>query len=407
MTRHFKSIFLLINNLMNSCESKSMIRLPIQYKFTLLLFLFSFPILCDSYFVSSSIGNDSNNGKYPNAFKRGFGPFATFKKFSEESFFKPGDKIFLKCGDKWKDVGDIRFRFTGEKENPILISSYGEGTKPEIYFSSKVAAFYIHNYAKPIEFLTVENISLIGNKNGWGIFISEDKEGGKTKNIKFNNLKISNFKIGIHTQATSDLQIENSEIYNMEEMGILGGIRESGLIIKNSKIYSNGFKCPRPANIYCHNIYLSFGERILIEKNKIYNGSNFGIIIHGSVKNLQINENELFKNNNAIGVDPGYPDLAEVFYDISISNNQIHSHKGTWILSFQSIHNLLFSNNIIYDEPNFSIVIRKRNQDDASLGNAVFKNNLIIGNIKNIFSFDNKEDENNILMENNKIEIIE
>jgi|JI9StandDraft_1071089.scaffolds.fasta_scaffold00581_17 hypothetical protein len=389
-------------------KSKCIIRIPMKSIYTFLFFLFfSFPILCDSYFISSSIGSDSNNGKYPNAFKKGFGPFASFKKFSEESFFKPGDKIFLKCGDKWKNLSDIRFRFSGEKENPILISSYGEGAKPEIYFSSEVAAFHIHNYSKLIEFITIENISLVGNKNGWGVFISDDKNGGKTKNIKLNNLQISNFKIGIHTQSTSDLQIENSEIYNMEEMGILGGVRESGLIIKNNMIHSNGFNCPRIANIYCHNVYLSFGENILIENNKIYDGSNFGIIIHGNVRNLLINQNELFKNNNAIGVDPGYPERAEGFYDIIISNNRIHNHKGTWILSFQSIHNLLFSNNIIYDEPNFSIIIRKKKPDDAPLFNAVFKNNIFIGNFKNFFSFDNKEDENSIIMENNKLEISE
>lgn len=77
-----------------------------------------------TYYISSSEGNNSNDGLSPGA------PWADFTNVNSK-VFSPGDQILLKRGDVWNQLfqpagGD------GTEENPIVISSYGTGSRPVI-----------------------------------------------------------------------------------------------------------------------------------------------------------------------------------------------------------------------------------------------------------------------------------
>lgn len=76
-----------------------------------------------TYFVSSSTGDDANDGlTEAKAWK-------TMGKISAMTF-QPGDRILLKSGDVWNEK--LTLKGMGSKEDPIAITSYGTGNKPKI-----------------------------------------------------------------------------------------------------------------------------------------------------------------------------------------------------------------------------------------------------------------------------------
>ena len=89
-----------------------------------------------TYYISQSEGDDSNDGLSEET------PWKSFKNLPDLKL-KGGDKLLLKCGDRW--VGEY-FRLnspTGTSEdNMVLLSSYGKGEKPKIaLFEDKVEKY--------------------------------------------------------------------------------------------------------------------------------------------------------------------------------------------------------------------------------------------------------------------------
>ncbi|MSU79560.1 MAG: hypothetical protein EXS16_15905, partial [Gemmataceae bacterium] len=80
-----------------------------------------------TYYLSQSSGNDSWSGEAATSDGKA-GPWKTLAKASIE--YKPGDRILLKCGDTWDE--ELRPKGNGTPDNPIVISSYGEGKRPVI-----------------------------------------------------------------------------------------------------------------------------------------------------------------------------------------------------------------------------------------------------------------------------------
>lgn len=77
-----------------------------------------------TYYISNSLGNDQNNGKSQDK------PIKTLNKLASIKFF-PGDKILFKSDDIWFN-STLEINDSGNKNNPILFSSYGSGDKPII-----------------------------------------------------------------------------------------------------------------------------------------------------------------------------------------------------------------------------------------------------------------------------------
>jgi len=77
-----------------------------------------------TYYVSSSNGNDNNSGLSATS------PWKTTAKVNSKTF-KPGDNILFKKGDIW--LGEqLVIDHSGIVDNPIRYSSYGTGLKPII-----------------------------------------------------------------------------------------------------------------------------------------------------------------------------------------------------------------------------------------------------------------------------------
>jgi len=95
----------------------------------LLLLIGSSTAFSTNYYVSQSIGSDTNSGLI------GF-PWKTLSEV-ENNTFNDGDIIYLKSGDVWAE--QFNFVSSGSAGNPIVITKYGSGNNPEIRAWGEVA----------------------------------------------------------------------------------------------------------------------------------------------------------------------------------------------------------------------------------------------------------------------------
>ncbi len=87
-------------------------------------------VVAATYHVSSSLGNDANDGLTEHT------PWKSLEKITKQGLssfkFVPGDKILLKADDTW--YGSIvLWTCSGTEEAPITIGRYGVGADPVIY----------------------------------------------------------------------------------------------------------------------------------------------------------------------------------------------------------------------------------------------------------------------------------
>ena len=80
------------------------------------------------YYVSSSLGNDQNNGLSKEA------PWSSLKKISSQTF-EPGDVIKFKSGDTF--FGSLDINSSGQSGKPIVFTKYGGDLLPVIDASSQ------------------------------------------------------------------------------------------------------------------------------------------------------------------------------------------------------------------------------------------------------------------------------
>ena len=93
--------------------------------FIIVFLIASKSLFATDYYVSSSQGNDSNNGTSPST------PWKTLLKIRQTIFF-PGDVIHFKRGDVWKEDRELFIAVQGTPSNPIVFTDYGSGDLPEI-----------------------------------------------------------------------------------------------------------------------------------------------------------------------------------------------------------------------------------------------------------------------------------
>src|SRR5690554_715435 len=97
-------------------------------------------IFGETYYVSSSSGDDSNNGTSQSS------PWKTLNKVNSFNF-QPGDIILLRRGDVWNDI--LNINNSGTENNYILFGAYHSGSKPIIsagtssQYSLKISGNYI------------------------------------------------------------------------------------------------------------------------------------------------------------------------------------------------------------------------------------------------------------------------
>ena len=177
-----------------------------------------------TYYVDSVNGNDSNIGTDIN------NPVKTVDGLVGAEFI-PGTAVLFKNGGEYKCAATLTC--SGTKDNPIVISSYGEGEKAVLYTDENTEILRLFDCS----YITVSNLHFKA-PNGGGIWIdtlTKTSEGITIDNVLFTD--IQNYKVngrddnsrgaaparaavmvkGLPARsryAVNDLTIINSEVYN-------------------------------------------------------------------------------------------------------------------------------------------------------------------------------------------------
>lgn len=133
------------------------------------------------YYIDSINGDDSNPGTITK-------PWKTI--YNHEYVFVPGTTILFKCGGAY-DLTDVNMTVEGTKENPIVISSYGEGDRPLLYARGRNEVFTFIDCS----YLTLSDVQITA-PDGGGIWIdtqNKASEGITIDNVKF--FGIQNYEV--------------------------------------------------------------------------------------------------------------------------------------------------------------------------------------------------------------------
>lgn len=266
------------------------------------------------YYVSSSDGNDSNNGLSP------LTPFKTLKKITD-MIIKKGDKVLLKCNDLWNETLTINNEDDFNNEH-ILVSSYGVGEMPTLssfkttknkewdVYSDGIyrinlknldgfetdyinVGFLLDKETEEIYYNRVRNISDI--KENMDFYADETYLYLKCETNpcdKFKELYIilrSNLITAKHNIVISGLKLENTGGH-----GITGLTKNC--IVENCYINNCGGSVlfPEAFTRFGNGIEIASSKNILIKNNKISNCYDVGFTIQG--ENI-VNENTVVEGN--------------------------------------------------------------------------------------------------------------
>ena len=115
---------------------KSVYKLSKKIIFIILSMFVTINTTAQSYYVSSSQGNDLNNGLSVQS------PLQSIDKLNSMQF-NPGDSIFFKSGDYWE--GMFWIKGSGSLTEPIVIDVYGGSNRPIINGFGYQASILIYN----------------------------------------------------------------------------------------------------------------------------------------------------------------------------------------------------------------------------------------------------------------------
>ena len=262
-----------------------------QIKYQLFVLLLSFSLCAQNqYYLSSSTGNDNNNGSQNQ-------PWKTLSKISNTTL-GPGDTVYFKKGDTFR--GHYVVNGSGTEGNPITFKSYGSGNQPVISGSNHDdgggdfrEAILVENEDNMIfEDLEIQNHrttsrSDVGDLVSFGIQVISSSAGTKN-NFTFRDMTFKNvyglswvdpgdqdafnaFEVSGLTFKSSwagiinDVVVEDSYFTDLQRIGIhikntsgkTSDKRNTNIVVRRNEFFQIGGTCVLPIRT----------ENCLIENN--------------------------------------------------------------------------------------------------------------------------------------------
>jgi len=262
-----------------------------------------YPLLATNYYFSSTEGDDSNTGTSHNA------PFKSLSKINGLEL-KAGDMLLLKKDDVFQGSIEL-IGISGDKKNPITISTYGKGTsKPCIDAKGFLNGILIED----CNHISVSDIKITANGGGVSNFDPQNRY----------------MRCGILIKGTNDgeyagIKVDNVVVRDIffEDEGFSRTLAES-LTAMGTQNYGWGIRVLNSSS-------KSFIRDIKITNCHVKNVSHTGIKATGSyafstdsvknIKNVQI-------LNNVVEHAGGPGIQASVVKDISFIGNRV-DHSGS------------------------------------------------------------------------------
>ena len=243
-------------------------------KYIYIVFLLSrcLNLNASTYFVSNSLGNDTNSGLSSQT------PIKSISRLNTFNFF-PGDSILFKSGDTF--LGMFWLKGSGDSSHPIVVDTYGGLDKASINGDGYQSCILLFNN----EFISINNLDIfnenshldsLGNIKLLAGFSGASNTWGSGKNVRFG------IKIVATSKSLTGFSFNNLKIHDIYPSPVLSQNIHKGYGIK----------------IESHSDTLSFLYN-RISDLKIYNcdiskTGHYGIW----VKSLGLNGIDSVKNSN-------------------------------------------------------------------------------------------------------------
>ena len=199
-----------------------------QIKYQIFVLLLSFSLCAQNqYYLSSSTGNDNNNGSQTQ-------PWKTLSKLSNTTL-GPGDTVYFKKGDTFR--GHYVVNGSGKEGNPITFTSYGSGNQPIISGSSHDngggdyrEAILVTNHDNMVfDGLEIQNHrtisrSGVGDLVSFGIRIEVSNSNVDLNNFSFRNMTFKNVYALYWVDPADQNAFNDFEVSGLTFISYWGGI---------------------------------------------------------------------------------------------------------------------------------------------------------------------------------------
>ena len=199
-----------------------------QIKYPIFVLLLSYSLCAQNqYYLSSSTGNDSNDGSQTQ-------PWKTLSKISNTTL-GPGDTVYFKKGDTFR--GHFVVDGSGTEQSPITFTSYGNGSQPIISGSDHDygggdyrEAMLVTNHDNMVfDDLEIQNHrtisrSGVGDLVSFGIRIEVSDSNANLNNFSFRNMIFKNVYALYWVDPSNQNAFNDFEVSGLTFISSWGGI---------------------------------------------------------------------------------------------------------------------------------------------------------------------------------------
>ncbi|MFI4893782.1 MAG: hypothetical protein ACIAQ0_10170 [Phycisphaerales bacterium JB058] len=222
-------------------------------------------------YVSSTLGNDSNDGLSPAA------PLRTIDRGLSKLRSGQPDWLLFKRGDTFSGIFGS-FKFSGMSEDkPMVIGAYGEGPRPKFYTGTSPAFNLAGSHPRHHVAITSLHLEPGSGHPAGGIRIVT----GAVEDFLIEDCYLNQYYVNIIVQGSSSDKIENVRIRRNVILDARGSTHAQaiysshthGLLIEGNIIDRNGWDSDAgrsaSATIFAHNCYIQRSTEDLVFKNNI------------------------------------------------------------------------------------------------------------------------------------------
>lgn len=240
-------------------------------------------------YVSSSGGNDGNNGLSAAAPVRSLGRAQSLVREGS------GDWLLLKRGDTFDGFGDWR-KSGRSADEPIYISAYGRGDRPQVDSGTRPGFITYQRGASTINNVVIQSIAFrahtYNHYNGDGL-TAGIRLTSSGRNWTIEDVLVDGYKDNVVFDAPSgtlrNITLRRSVIVdahaatsmaNGKAQGLYIGPNSDGVLVEQNVFDHNGWRPGQDGDriVYNHNIYSKNGARnVVISENVISRGSFYGL----------------------------------------------------------------------------------------------------------------------------------
>ena len=160
-----------------------------------------------TYYVSSIDGDDSNDGLSEDK------AFATLDKINEITL-QPGDEVLLEKGSVFEDQA-LHIKGSGSEEAPIIVSTYGEGDRPQI--NTNGHGQWYQNYGSHLD----------NTNHKWKGTVSSSILLMDVEYIEISGLEITNDRA---SATDTEKDKEYNDAFAMDRTGVAGVAKDKGTV---------------------------------------------------------------------------------------------------------------------------------------------------------------------------------